>query len=56
MYVDRIKKGLIETEDKSEIIREAPATAVIDGHHGIGMVIAYRTMQLAHPPLGRTRS
>ena len=47
MYVDRIKKGLIETEDRSEIIRESPTTAVIDGHHGIGMVIAYRAMQLA---------
>jgi LDH2 family malate/lactate/ureidoglycolate dehydrogenase len=47
MYVDRIKKGLIEAEDKSEIIRESSATAVIDGHHGIGMVIAYRAMQLA---------
>jgi len=47
MYVDRIKKGLIETTDRSEIVRESPTTAVIDGHHGIGMVIAYRAMQLA---------
>lgn len=47
MYVDRIRKGLIETENRSEIIRESPTTAVIDGHHGIGMVIAYFAMQLA---------
>ena len=47
MYVDRIKKGLIEIEDHSEIVKESPTTAVIDGHHGIGMVIAYRAMQLA---------
>jgi L-2-hydroxycarboxylate dehydrogenase (NAD+) len=47
MYVDRIRKGLIETTDQSEIIRESPTTAVIDGHHGIGMIIAYSAMQLA---------
>ena len=47
MYVDRIKKGLIETDNRSEIIRESPTTAVIDGHHGIGMIIAYFAMQLA---------
>lgn len=47
MYVDRIRKDLIEIEDKSEIIRESPTTAVIDGHHGIGMVIAHNAMNLA---------
>jgi len=47
MYVDRIRKGLIEITDQSEIIRESPTTAVIDGNHGIGMIIAYRAMQLA---------
>lgn len=47
MYVDRIRKGLIETKDQSQIVRESPTTAVIDGHHGIGMVIAHRAMQLA---------
>jgi len=47
MYVDRIKKGLIETTNQSEIVRESPTTALIDGHHGIGMVIAYHAMRLA---------
>ena len=47
MYIDRIHKGLIEVEDDSVIIRESPATALIDGNHGIGMVIAHKAMNLA---------
>ncbi len=47
MYVDRIRKGLIEAHSKPEIIRESPTTAVIDGNHGIGMVIAHQSMNLA---------
>lgn len=47
MYVDRIHKGLIETNAPFEIVRESPTTAVVDGHHGIGMVIAHRSMSLA---------
>ena len=47
MYVDRIHKGLIETKSDIEIIRESPTTAVIDGQHGIGMVIARQSMQMA---------
>ena len=30
-----------------EIVRESPTTAVIDGHHGIGMVIGFHSMNLA---------
>ena len=47
MYVDRIHKGLIETDSKPLIVRESPTTAVIDGQHGIGMVIAHQSMQMA---------
>lgn len=47
MYVDRIHQGLIDPMSKPEIIKESPTTAVIDGHHGIGMVIAYSAMELA---------
>ena len=47
MYVDRIKKGLIETKANPKIIRESPTTAVIDGQHGIGMVIAHKSMNMA---------
>ncbi len=47
MYVDRIKKGLIEVVNTSKITKESPTTAVIDGNHGIGMVIGYHAMNLA---------
>jgi len=47
MYLDRIRKGLIEVNNTSEITKESPTTAVIDGNHGIGMVIGYHAMNLA---------
>ena len=47
MYVDRINSGLIEKKATLEIVKESPTTAVIDGHHGIGMVIGYHSMNLA---------
>jgi LDH2 family malate/lactate/ureidoglycolate dehydrogenase len=47
MYVDRIHQGLIEPVTNPEIIRESPTTAVIDGRHGIGMVIGHYSMSMA---------
>jgi len=47
MYLDRIERGLIEVKNTSEIIKESPTTAVIDGNHGIGMVIGFHAMNLA---------
>ncbi len=47
MYVDRIRTGLIETNPPFEIVRESPTTVVVDGHHGIGMLIAPRAMSMA---------
>ena len=46
MYVDRIKKGLIETKTEPVVVRESPTTAVMDGQHGIGMVIAHKAMNM----------
>jgi LDH2 family malate/lactate/ureidoglycolate dehydrogenase len=47
MYVDRINQGLIEPVASPEIMRESPTTAVVDGRHGIGMVIGHYAMSLA---------
>jgi len=47
MYVDRIHQGLIEPVAVPEIVKESPTTAVVDGHHGIGMVIGHYSMSLA---------
>ena len=46
-YYVRIKSGQHQVITKPESIRESPTTAVIDGHHGMGMVIAKQAMQLA---------
>lgn len=46
-YYDRIKAGVQATRTEIEIVSETETTAVIDGHHGMGHVIAYRSMRLA---------
>lgn len=47
MYYDRIRQGVQFPLTELEVIRESPTTAVIDGHHGMGQVIGYRSMQIA---------
>ena len=47
MYHERIKKGLqLATTDWS-VIKEAQATAVIDGGNGMGMVVGHNAMKMA---------
>ncbi len=46
-YYDRIQAGVQSTMTEIEIVREAKTTALIDGHHGMGHVIAYQAMRLA---------
>jgi L-2-hydroxycarboxylate dehydrogenase (NAD+) len=46
-YYDRIKAGVQFTRTEMEIVNETEATALVDGHHGMGHVIAYRSMRLA---------
>jgi L-2-hydroxycarboxylate dehydrogenase (NAD+) len=46
-YYDRIQAGVQFPQAKIEIVRETEATAVVDGHHGMGHAIAYRSMRLA---------
>lgn len=47
IYYDRIKLGILNPVTEFEVVREGPTTAVIDGHDGMGHVIAYRSMQMA---------
>jgi LDH2 family malate/lactate/ureidoglycolate dehydrogenase len=47
MYFDRIRQGTQFACTQMEIVRESPTTAVVDGHHGMGQVIGYRSMELA---------
>jgi L-2-hydroxycarboxylate dehydrogenase (NAD+) len=46
-YYDRIKAGVQATRTEFEIVNETETTAMVDGHHGMGHVIAYRSMRLA---------
>jgi LDH2 family malate/lactate/ureidoglycolate dehydrogenase len=48
IYYDRIVRDKIQRPvTELEIVRDRMATAVIDGHHGMGMVIASTCMQMA---------
>jgi len=47
IYYDRIRAGIQHPVTHFEIIREGPTTAVVDGHDGMGHVIARRCMDMA---------
>ncbi len=47
IYYDRIVKGIQNPVTDFEVVRDYKATAVVDGHNGMGMVIAKRCMQMA---------
>jgi LDH2 family malate/lactate/ureidoglycolate dehydrogenase len=46
-YYDRIKRGQHRTTTEIEVVKETETTALLDGHHGMGHVIAYRAMRMA---------
>jgi len=47
IYIDRIREGIINPVTEIEILKEGPTTAVLDGHNGMGQVIAKRAMEMA---------
>jgi LDH2 family malate/lactate/ureidoglycolate dehydrogenase len=48
IYYDRIvSRKIQQARTKIEIVRDQAATAVVDGHHGMGMVISKRCMDMA---------
>lgn len=47
IYYDRIKAGTQSPKTDMEIVKDGPTTVVIDGHNGMGQVIAKRSMALA---------
>ncbi len=46
-YYDRITAGVHHTQTEMEIVKETETTALVDGHHGMGHVIAHRSMRMA---------
>jgi L-2-hydroxycarboxylate dehydrogenase (NAD+) len=54
IYYDRIVKDRIQQPvTRFEVVRDVKATAVVDGHHGMGMVIAKRCMAMAIEKAGQ---
>ncbi len=48
IYYDRIVHHKVQSASTElEIVRDHKATAVVDGHHGMGMVIGHRCMSMA---------
>ena len=47
IYYDRIRAGIQFSKTDIEIVKEGPTTAVLDGHHGMGMVVSDFAMQMA---------
>ncbi len=47
MYYDRMKSRQHNPITNFEIVRDRAATAVVDGHDGVGMVIGHKAMKLA---------
>jgi len=46
-YYDRIQRGQHRVKTEMEIVKETETTALVDGHHGMGHVIAHRSMRMA---------
>jgi hydroxycarboxylate dehydrogenase B len=46
-YARAIQAALVHPRASSEIIKDSPSTALIDGHWGFGQIVAGRAMQLA---------
>lgn len=47
IYIDRIKDGIQNPVTRFEVVKDHLATAVVDGHDGMGQVIAKKSMQMA---------
>jgi LDH2 family malate/lactate/ureidoglycolate dehydrogenase len=46
-YLRRLQKGMMRTTTEITVVRERPATALLDGGNGVGQVIATRAMRMA---------
>ncbi len=46
IYLDRIKNGTLLPVTKMDILKEGPATVVMDANNGMGMVASYKMMEM----------
>lgn len=54
-YAQAIKSALVQPAASGDIVKESPSMALIDGHWGLGQVVARRAMQLAIRKAQETR-
>lgn len=47
IYIDRIRDGILDPVTRVEVLREGRSTAVLDGHNGMGHVVARTAMEMA---------
>jgi len=47
MYHERMKRGLQLPNSKITLVKDTPATAVVDGGNGMGMVVGHHAMKMA---------
>lgn len=47
IYIDRIDKGIMNPITNIEIVKDEKATAVLDGHNGMGHVVGHKAMSMA---------
>ena len=47
IYYDRIRQGIQLARTRIRVVKDTPATAVLDGGNGMGHVVAHRAMALA---------
>ena len=47
IYIDRIDAGILNPVTKMEIVKDEKACVTIDGHNGMGHVVARKAMEMA---------
>ena len=47
IYIDRIRGGIIHPMTRVDVVKDGPATAVLDGNNGMGQVISHQAMAMA---------
>jgi L-2-hydroxycarboxylate dehydrogenase (NAD+) len=47
IYIDRIDAGIMNPVTNIEVLKDEAATAVLDGHNGMGHVVGHKAMEMA---------
>jgi len=47
LYLERYRDGRLNPRPRPRVVQEAPATAVMDGDRGLGIIVGHRAMDLA---------